>query len=141
MRRRPHPCPPGSRTIVGSRPVSSANSTCACCWKQYCGAEAAERLGSRWRGGSYELLEHRRTRRPALRWAVGFSDDGAARDFLLCYRKVLEAKSNQLEWKALERELIEGVNSDGEFRIEVRGASVGALEALQPRQETARPAL
>jgi hypothetical protein len=109
--------------------------------KQYCGAEAAERLGSQWRGGSYELLEHRRTRRPALRWAIGFSGEAAALDFLLCYRKVVEAKSEQLRWKAAGTEFLEGFNSDGEFRIEVRGASVGALEALQPRQETARPAL
>lgn len=109
--------------------------------KQYCGAEAAERLGSQWRGGTYELLEHRKTRRPALRWAIGFSAEAAARDFLLCYRKALEAKSEQLEWKAVATQLLEGVNSDGEFRIEVRGAAVGALEALQPRQAAARPAL
>lgn len=109
--------------------------------KQYCGAEAAERLGSQWRGGTYELLEHRKTRRPALRWAIGFSAEAAARDFLLCYRKAVEAKSEQLKWKAVETQLLEGVNSDGEFRIEVRGAAVGALEALQPPQAAARPAL
>lgn len=109
--------------------------------KQYCGAEAAEALGSQWRGGSYELLEHRQTRRPALRWAIGFSSEAAARDFLLCYRKAVEAKSEQLRWIAAGKELLEGVNSDGEFRIEVRGAAVGALEALQPRQAAARPAL
>lgn len=109
--------------------------------KQYCGAEAAERLGTQWRGGSYELLEHRQTRRPALRWAIGFAEEAAALDFLDRYRAVLEAKSGQLRWKGVARGLLEGSNSDGDFRIEVRGASVGALEALQPRQPELRPAL
>lgn len=109
--------------------------------KQFCGEEAAERLGPQWRGGSYELLEHRRTRRPALRWAIGFPDREAARDFLRCYQKVLEAKSAELSWTTVQPELLAGSNADGEFRVEVRGATVGALEALQPRQTGARPAL
>lgn len=109
--------------------------------KQYCGPEAAERLGPAWRGGSYELLEHRQTRRPALRWAVGFAEEAAATDFLGCYRSVLEGKSRQLEWEARGRRVLQGRNSSGSFRIEVRGAAVGGLEALQPEQGRHRPAL
>lgn len=109
--------------------------------RQYCGAQAAERLGSQWRGGSYELLEHRQTRRPALRWALGFADRAAALEFAGCYRAVIEGKSRQLEWGTTAADRLEGRNADGEFRIEVRGTAVGGLEALQPRLAAARPAL
>lgn len=109
--------------------------------RQYCGAEAAERLGGQWRGGSYELLEHRQTRRPALRWALGFVNREAALEFARCYRAVIEGKSRQLEWGMTAADRLEGRNADGEFRIEVRGSAVDGLEALQPRLAAARPAL
>lgn len=109
--------------------------------KQYCGAEAAERLAPEWRGGSYELLEHKPTRRPALRWAIRFARPEAALDFLQRYRAVLEGKSRELTWETATRETLSGRNADGEFRIEARDAAVAGLEALQPRQAGARPAL
>ncbi len=109
--------------------------------KQYCGQEDANRLGPQWRGGGYELLEHKNTGRPALRWSLGFSEEAAALDFMDRYRRVLEGKSRDLRWRAAGRGLLEGTNSDGRFRIEARGASVAAVEGLQPAEDRARPAL
>lgn len=109
--------------------------------KQYCGAEDAERLGPQWRGGSYELLEHKAAGKPALRWSIGFSEEAAALDFVERYRRVLEGKSTELRWRASGRGLLEGSNSDGRFRVEARGAAVAGVEGLQPAGESARPAI
>lgn len=109
--------------------------------KQYCGQEDAERLGPQWRGGSYELLEHKATGKPALRWSLGFSEAGAAEDFLARYRRVLEGKSEGLRWRRAERGLLEGSNADGRFRVETRGKAVSAVEGLQPPEDMARPAI
>ncbi len=109
--------------------------------KQYCGQEEAERFGSMWRGGSYELLEHKATGKPALRWAVGFSEEAAAQDFVERYRRVLEGKSEGLRWSATGRGRLEGSNRDGRFRLEARGAAVAAVEGLQPPEGRARPAI
>lgn len=109
--------------------------------KQYCGQEDAERLGPQWRGGSYELLEHKASGRPALRWSLGFSEEAAALDFVNRYRRVLEGKSTELRWRTAGRGLLEGSNSDGRFRVEARGAAVAAVEGLQPAEDRARPAL
>ncbi len=109
--------------------------------KQYCGQEDAERFGPMWRGGSYELLEHRATGKPALRWSLGFSEEAAAQDFVERYRRVLEGKSEGLRWSASGRGLLEGSNRDGRFRVEARGAAVGAVEGLQPSEDRARPAI
>ncbi len=109
--------------------------------KQYCGQEEAERFGPQWRGGSYELLEHRATGKPALRWSLGFSEEAAAVDFVERYRRVLEGKSEELRWRAAGRGRLEGTNRDGMFRVEARGAAVGAVEGLQPPEDRARPAI
>lgn len=109
--------------------------------KQYCGQEDAERFGPMWRGGSYELLEHKATGKPALRWAVGFSEEAAAQDFAERYRRVLEGKSEELRWSPAGRGRLEGSNRDGRFRVEVRGAAVAAVEGLQPAEDRARPAI
>lgn len=109
--------------------------------KQYCSEEDAGRLGSQWRGGSYELLEHKATGKPALRWSLGFSEAAAALDFVERYRRVMEGKSAQLRWRKAGRGLLEGSNADGRFRVEARGAAVGALEGLQPAEDNPRPAI
>ncbi|MEJ5369447.1 MAG: hypothetical protein WHT08_14105 [Bryobacteraceae bacterium] len=109
--------------------------------KQYCSEEDARRLGAQWRGGSYELLEHRRSGRPALRWSAAFSEEAAAQDFLDRYRRVLEGKSSGLQWREAGKGRLEGINSDGAFRVELRGAAVGAMEGLEPREGPGRPAL
>jgi len=106
--------------------------------KQYCGEEAAAKWAPMWRGGSYELLEHKPTGRSALRWALGFAGDEAAQAFTDCYRKAIERKSESLVWKSVRPGLLEGSNSDGGFRVESRGRAVGGLEALQPAAERAR---
>lgn len=109
--------------------------------KQYCGEEDANRLGPQWRGGSYELLEHRGSRKPALRWSVAFSEEAAAADFVQRYRRVLVGKSDGLRWTAAGRSRLEGSNSDGWFRVELRGRAVGAIEGLQPAGGAGRPAI
>jgi len=109
--------------------------------KQYCGEDAAARLAPMWRGGSYELLEHKPTRRPALRWALGFAEDRAALAFTDCYRTVLERKSESLAWKAVRPGLLEGSNSDGRFRVEARAGAVAGLEAAQPPSAQKRQAM
>ncbi|MGQ9918309.1 MAG: hypothetical protein ACUVS7_12900 [Bryobacteraceae bacterium] len=109
--------------------------------KQYCTEEDAVRLGAQWRGGSYELLEHKSTGKPALRWSAAFSEAAAALDFVERYRRVLEGKSIGLRWRIVARERLEGTNSDGVFRVETRGTAVGALEGLQPQERPGRPAI
>lgn len=109
--------------------------------KQYCGEEDAMRLAPQWRGGSYELLEHKATGRPALRWSAAFEEEAAAQDFAERYRRVLEGKSTGLKWRNMGKGRLEGINSDGAFRIEVRGAAVGAVEGLQPQEGAPRPAI
>jgi len=109
--------------------------------RQYCGKEDAERLGPQWRGGSYELLEHKATGKPALRWSLRMSEAAAAQDFVERYRRVLEGKSEGLRWHRAGRGLLEGSNADGRFRVEARGEAVAAVEGLQPAEDRARPAI
>ena len=100
--------------------------------KQYARVEDAARLAPLWRGGAYELAEHKASRRPALRWSVAFDSPDSARHFLTLYRKVLEGKSERLLVETSGPDLVGGANTGGRFRIEARGPSVTALEALQP---------
>lgn len=109
--------------------------------KQYCGEEDARRLGAQWRGGSYELLEHKRSGRPALRWSAAFEEEAAAQDFLARYRRVLEGKSTGLKWQRVGKGRLEGVNADGAFVVEIRGKAAGAVEGLEPREGARRPAI
>lgn len=101
-------------------------------WKQYGTEEEAARWPALWRGGAYELAEHKQTRRAALRWSVQLATPEAARQFLALYRKVLEGKSDRLAFQPGGPETLAGRNADGWFRVEAHGASVTALEAMQP---------
>lgn len=109
--------------------------------KQYCGQEKADKLAPEWRGGSYELVEHKATGRPAVRWALALRDAEAAAEFVAQYRRVVEGKSQGLRWKDARGARLEGENEDGEFWVEARGAVVEAVEGLQPAGGKARPAL
>lgn len=99
---------------------------------QFAGEAEAKRQAPRWRGGAFELHEHKETKRPLLRWSAVWENDAAAADFLALYRRVLEGKAPDTRFTREAALSLEGVNQDGAFRVTRWGARVEAIEGLKP---------
>lgn len=101
---------------------------------EFAGEAEAKRQAPRWRGGAFELHEHKQTKRPLLRWAAVWESGEAAADFLALYRRVLEGKAPGARFTRESALSIEGVNDHGAFRVSLRGARVEAVEGMKPAE-------
>lgn len=101
---------------------------------QFASEEEAKRQAPRWRGGAFELHEHKQTKRPLLRWATVWESNEAAADFMALCRRVLERKAPETRFTRETAASLEGVNGDGAFRLTRWGARVEAVEGLKPAE-------
>lgn len=107
--------------------------------QQYADPKAAPEEAAKWRGASFDLLEHKRDKHTVLRWAVDWDSPESARRFLRLYRKVLEGKWKHLEVRADTDSVLAGLGDDGAFRLVATGARVSGLEGLKPGGSGDRP--
>lgn len=99
--------------------------------RQYAGEEESQSLSPHWRGGRYELLEHRDRRRTVLLYASDWDESASARRFFTLYREVLRKKWKRIEVSSEGPDTLAGVGDDGHFLVRRRGASVSSMEGLE----------
>lgn len=89
-----------------------------------------EGLAEKFRGGSYRLYEHKKTRDPLLTHASVWKDEAAAKDWFSAYVALLASKWKKCEISRREPALIEGKGDRGPFRMRLDGARVLVEEGL-----------
>ncbi|HEU0142809.1 MAG TPA: hypothetical protein VFQ79_24020 [Bryobacteraceae bacterium] len=97
--------------------------------RQYIGEDAAG-LAERWRGGSFELFEHRKTKEAVLAYAVEWNETSDARRYFELYRRILEAKWKTFQLTEESEAAVAGEGDGGHFRVELIGKIVTSLEGL-----------
>ncbi|MEB2359853.1 MAG: hypothetical protein HUU41_03520 [Bryobacteraceae bacterium] len=97
--------------------------------RQYIGEDAA-RLAERWRGGSFELFEHRKTKEVVLAYAVEWNETSDARRYFELYRRILAAKWKTFHPTEESEAAVAGEGDGGHFRVELIGKMVTSLEGL-----------
>jgi hypothetical protein len=99
--------------------------------QQYTDEKQAAALAPKWRGGTFDVLEHKKDKHTVLRWAVEWETEEAAREFVRMYRKVLEGKWKQCKVGEESAVLLKGTGDDGEFAVRVEGKRVSGIEGMQ----------
>jgi hypothetical protein len=98
---------------------------------QYGSEAEAKRAAPRWRGGVFDVWEHRESKNAVLRWAAEWADEDAAREALRLYVKVLEGKLEKIAFAGSDPDVIEGESAQGRFRIQRAGSRLQAIEGLR----------
>lgn len=101
---------------------------------QYASEPEARQQAPRWRGGAFELHEHKTAKHPLLRWSTVWENEQAAAHFLNLYRRVLEGKAPETRFTREAASSLEGVNLAGRFRVSRLGARVEGIEGLKPAE-------
>jgi hypothetical protein len=99
-------------------------------FEQFGSKKEADTLAPAWRAGRFELVEHRASKKPLLRWAILWDSPESARQAFALHLKGMEGKSRDLTWKLRGDALAEGGNQYGGFRIRWEGARTEGLEGL-----------
>lgn len=89
-------------------------------------------LLDKWRGSRFEVLERRRTGEAALRYAVRWADEAAAREYYHLYREMCERKWSGLELVDHGTGRCEGTADLGHVVLELDGEVVRSTEGLPP---------
>ena len=100
--------------------------------EQHLGDDDRGELLDKWRGSRFEVLERRRTGEAALRYAVRWADEAAAREYYHLYREVCERKWNGLELVDHGAGRCEGTAEHGHVVLELDGEVVRSTEGLPP---------
>ena len=95
---------------------------------QYVGADAGNRTAAHLVGSSYEVLEDKRDKSPAIAFTAAWDSDDAAREYFQQYRHVLQGKWKTLEITNETPSELEGRGDDGYFQVRLAGAAVTHLE-------------
>jgi len=106
--------------------------------QQYTEQKQGSEVAAKWRGGTFDVLEHKKDKHTVLRWAVDWDSPETARQFVAMYRKVLDGK-----WKvcrfAEETNLgLKGTGDDGEFAVRLDGSRVSGIEGMQRTEGATR---
>ena len=97
---------------------------------QFISQEVADELSPRWRGGRYEIREHKKTRRAVLTYAVRWeSADDAAR-FLDLYKMICKKKWNDVEFDTETDQEASGRANGGRFHLRCNGTVFTSVEGL-----------
>jgi hypothetical protein len=107
--------------------------------RQYAGGDGPDEVASRWKGGSYRLLEHKKNGRTVLAYSSDWADAAAAREYFRLYRKVLKGKWKTMEVLTDESERLTGQGDDGYFDLRLAGVRVTCLEGLASAGEAKPP--
>ncbi len=102
--------------------------------RQYGSRETSDQIAPQWRGSSYQLLEHRATKRLMLLYASEWKDPASARDFFEAYQKVLNGKWKRCEVQTRSASAIAGEGDDGYFRLWIDGSRVRSEEGFADKR-------
>jgi hypothetical protein len=103
--------------------------------EQYTGREEAEAVAPLWRGGRFELLEHKKDGHTVLAYSSEWTDAAAAKKFFDLYRRVLKGKWTNMEVTTAQPGVVSGRGDDGYFVLRLDGATVSSLEGLKTPAE------
>lgn len=98
--------------------------------EHHLGDENRRRLLDKWRGSQFEVVEHRRSGRTALRYAVRWADAEAAREYYYLYREVCDRKWSGLQLVDDGANRCQGETRDGRIVVELDGTIVRSTEGV-----------
>jgi hypothetical protein len=98
--------------------------------RQYAGEVQGRRVASHWRGASYALFEHRRSKAPLLVHVSEWDTPEAARDFFLGYQDVLRGKWRSMTVTRAGDSELAGHGDTGDFLLQISGTRVQCVEGL-----------
>ena len=85
--------------------------------KQFLTREIADDLSPRWRGGRYEILEHRKTGQAVLAYAVRWERPEDAARYLDLYKMICKKKWGEVEFESETDSEVTGRAKEGSFRL------------------------
>jgi hypothetical protein len=100
--------------------------------EQYAGKEQAQEIAPHWRGCRFELRENRKAGRVVLLYAVAWDDEASAARYFSLYRQALGKKWKHMTVDAESANRVSGTGDDGRFELRREGATVTAVEGLEP---------
>jgi len=100
--------------------------------EQYAGADQAKSVAPGWRGGRFDLLEHKKDGRHALRFATVWNDEETSKRFMRLYKSVLEGKWKSHRAGSASDNAMEGTGDAGRYRITRKGRLVMGIEGIRP---------
>jgi hypothetical protein len=100
--------------------------------EQFAGADVADSLGPKLRGGEYRIDEGgaKTARRYTLTYISEWADETAAEQFFVAYRKALSAKWKHLTANGVAGQSFSGNSEDGYFRLVRTGTHVLSEEGF-----------
>lgn len=101
-------------------------------FEQYAGRDEALAIAPGWRGGTFELLEHKKDGRLVLRFAASWQDEETSKRFMRLYEKVLAGKWKKHEPRETTEDALAGAGDDGGYVIRRKGRMVSGIEGLKP---------
>lgn len=100
--------------------------------EQYAGRAEALALAPGWRGGRFDLLEHKKDGRLVLRFAATWADEETSKNFVRLYEKVLAGKWKELKADQATGDELSGTGDDGGYVIRRQGRLVTGIEGMEP---------
>ncbi|MBA3973107.1 MAG: hypothetical protein C0504_02680 [Candidatus Solibacter sp.] len=101
-------------------------------FEQYAGREEALAIAPGWRGGTFELLEHKKDGRLVLRFAATWADEETSKRFMRLYQKVMAGKWSRHEARRASEEALTGEGDGGRYVITRKGRAVYGMEGMKP---------
>jgi hypothetical protein len=110
--------------------------------EQYAGAELADELGPKLRGGAYRIDEMKPDQHLTLVYASEWSDEDSATRYFEAYQKVLRGKSKRIETLAVTANTLSGRSEGGYFKVARNGKRIlsqeGFPDPFEPLSEGTR---
>ncbi len=101
-------------------------------FEQYAGAQEARATAPGWRGGRFDLLEHKKSGRTVLRFASVWKDEETSKEFMRLYKRVLAGKLRDHRPEETGENELRGSSDDGAYRVWRQGRLVTGLEGMKP---------
>jgi hypothetical protein len=98
--------------------------------RQYGAQTGGREIASHWRGASYAIREHKKTKTPILLHTSEWDSPEAARAFLRSYVSVLRGKWKTFKLGNDTGEEITGSGDPGSFLLRISGSTVECIEGL-----------
>ncbi len=97
---------------------------------QYISQEVADDLSPKWRGGRYEIQEHKKTRQAVLTYAVRWETPQSAARFLDLYKMICRKKWGDIEFDKETDTEASGRAAGRRFRLTCNGTVFTSVEGL-----------
>jgi hypothetical protein len=99
--------------------------------RQYTGNQEGAAAAVHWRGGSFQLWEHKREKYPVLAYTSEWDSPDAARVYFALYQRILKGKWKKIEVAAQSGEQVSGAGDNGRFQLRLSGSQVQSVEGLR----------